>query len=662
MSALAHRDAPVEEASSNVDESIGVFAERLPEFDTIGGTAYAHSSDKNVYILVQNKNVPPRKTLIDGYNRIKASSLSDLRDAKILASPEGQAACFFMQKPRGGKVFHGKPIGDKLLRNLVLPNILGVFKAMHDESLSYRHLTPDRIYFLTETREEVLLLEAFSVPGGLEHPFSYEPIGRGMVDPVARGEGTDLDDYYALGMLIAHLMLGRDPIGGRSEQSFQQARMSQGSFAAVVSGSSITGAVSALLRGLLQDDAEQRWGYKDVMSWLNGELRSTTPANSGWILSQPVNFANRTLTDRRALAAALQNNPDAALSLYNRNTSTQWVAQICPGAEAHQALVNLLDYGSSTKRIDATANTSEALLARFCSLLDPTGPVRYRTVTLMADGLGPYFASSYLQGDKEKLGDLQSLMGGNVWHSLMDIRALMAGPESQLDQMNSRVAWLRDARQVNDGLERALYALNEGLPCHSNEVGEAWATTPMQALRALDKRCLGSTEGIKLDDSDLLAFLAARAPGIRHLALGISKLRVEAKDAMLLKMLGELHHIFGSPQLKGLCRLFQVRFKKRIGQLKSKTRRELLANKVAEATEYGNLYALSKLVNIDRLQDVDSRGYAKARLKVRKIEHGMKFASREISPNDPTAIAKAAQFSSYLGGFLLVGSLLMRVL
>lgn len=662
MSALARLDDETETKSGSGGAQAGIFGDPLPEFDTIGGSAYEHLDDPNAYILIQNRNVPFRKNVIDGYNRYKASCLSDLRDAKIMDTPHGQAACFILQRPRGGKLFGGKPIGDKTMRNVVLPNILGAFKSIHDEGIAYRYLSPDRLYYKSDVRDEVLLLESFSVPAGLQQAFSYEVVGRAMVDPVARGEGSQAEDYYALGVLIAHLMLGRDPIGGRSEQSFQQARMSQGSFAAVVSGSSITGAISALLRGLLQDDPEQRWGYKDVMNWMNGELRSAAPGHGAWILAQPVNFAGRTITDRRALAAALQANPDAAHSLIKRQTSTQWVALFAPGSEAHQALVNLLDYGSTTKRVDATANTPDAILARFCGLLDPLGPVRYRNLVLMPDALGPYFASNHLQGDKEKIGNLQSLMSGNVWHSLMDIRAVMAGPESQLDQMNSRMSWLKDARQINDSMERALYTLNEGLPCHSQELGDAWVSTPMQALRALDKRCQSSTEGIKLDDKDLVAFLAARAPSVRQHALRLNNLKPEAKDTLFLKMFGELHLIFGSPPLKGLARLFQIRFRSRISQLKSKTRRELLSKKVSEATDRGDLNALSKLVNIERLQTADQNGFSQAKMKLKKLDRAMNFASRTISASDPTAIAKSAQVTTYLGVIVLLGSLLIRML
>lgn len=640
----------------------GVIGNALPELDTIGGTAYEHADDKNLYILVQNRNVPLRKNMVDAYNRMKASCLSDLRQAKVLETPHGQAACFFMQRPRGGKLFNGKPIGDKILRTLVLPSVIEALKSLHDEGVAYRFLSPQRIYYKTETADQLLLLESFSVPAGLEQPFSYETISRSMVDPVARGEGCEADDYYALGILIAHLMLGRDPIGARSEQSFQQARMSQGSFAAVVSGSSITGAVSALLRGLLQDDPEQRWGYKDVINWINGELRSAAPGNGAWLMAQPVNLQGRTITDSRALSAALQANPDAAHSLLNRQAVSQWVLQIAPGNEAHQALVNLLEFGSTTKRVDATATTPDAVLARFCSFLDPHGPVRFRDISLMPDALGPFFASAHMQGKKEDIKSLQALMAGNIWHSLMDIRVLLAGPESQVEQMDSRMAWLKDARHMNDSMERALYALNEGLPCHSPEVAGAWVTTPMQAMRALDKRCLTSTEGIKLDDVDLLAFFAARAPTVRPSVLKLANLAPEKRDTVHLKIFGEMHLLYGARPLKGLAKLFQIRFRSRIAKLKSKTRRELLAKKVKETAEAGDIVGLSKLVNIERLQAADERGYSQARAKIQKLDRAMRFASRIISPNDPTAIAKSAQATSYLGGFVLLGSLMMRLL
>ncbi|MEO0411956.1 MAG: hypothetical protein AAF221_08975 [Pseudomonadota bacterium] len=662
MGAVAQKQEPDNGRTAPSGAYAEIFGESLPEFDTVGGSAYAHLEDEKFYILVQDRNVPFRKTIIDGYNRIKASSLSDLRDTKILNTPQGPAACYIMQRPKGGKVFNGRPLGDRLLRSVLLPSILSTFKSLHDEGLSYRFLSPDRIYYETDQQDEIMLLESFSVPPGLQMPFSYESIAHGMVEPAARGEGTESDDYYALGVLITHLLTGRDPIGARSEQSYQQARMTQGSFAACLSGNGITGAVSALLRGLLQDDVEQRWGHRDVMNWLNGELRRAAPTNNTWFMPQPVSMAGRTITDRRALAAALQANPDAADSLYKRKTTIQWVAQIAPGSEAHQALANLMDFGNTTKRVDTTVNGQDAVLSRFCSLLDPQGPVRFRSLCLMPDGVGPFFAANYLQGNKEQLADLKTLMSGNIWHGLMEIRALMAGPESQVDQMNAKVNWLKDAQHINDGLERAFYALNEGLPCRTKEVGDAFVLTPPQLMRAIDKRCLQTTEGIKLDDKDLLAFLAARSPNVRRYILSLANMKPDQKNGILLKLFGELHLHYGSPRLKGLAKLFQNRFRKRINELRSKTRRDLLIKRVGEVVEEGDVSTLAKLVNIDRLMAADERGLAQARQKIKKLDRAMAFASRSISPADPTAIAKAAQISCYLGGFVVIGSLMFRFL
>lgn len=639
-----------------------IFGEPLPQFDTVGGTAYAHLDDEKYYVFVQDRNVPFRKNMIDGYNRFKASPLSDLRDVRILETPQGQAACYVLQRPTGAKVFNGTPIGDRILRTVLLPNIVAAFKALHDEGLTYRFLSPDRLYYKTEEHDEIMLLESFSVPPGLQAPFSYETIAHGMVDPAARGEGSEHDDYYALGVFITHVLTGRDPIGGRSDQSFQQARMNQGSFAACLSGNGITGAVSALLRGLLQDDTEQRWGYRDVMNWLNGELRRAAPSNNQWNMPQPVSLSGRTFTDQRALAAAIQANPDAAESLYKRKSTTQWAAQVAPGSEAHQALVNLLDYGNTTKRVDATVNGTDAILARFCSLLDPHGPIRYRSLCFMPDGVGPFFAANYLQGNAEQLSDLKSLMSGSVWHGLMEIRALMAGPESQVDQMNAKVSWLKDAQQISDGVERAFYTLNEGLPCRSKEVGEAFVLTAPQLLKALDRRAQQTTEGLKLDDKDLLAFLAARSPIIRRHIFSLSTTKPENKDSVLLKLFGELHLHYGSPRLKGLAKLFQNRFRKRVNTLRSKTRRDLLLKRIASVVEEGDVSTLAKLVNIERLAAADERGLLQARAKLKKLDRAMAFASRTISPSDPTAIGKAAQFGSYLGGFVLLGSVMLRLL
>ena len=80
MSAVAQREQTLD-TEGTVDASYGeMFGEPLPYLNTVGGTAFAHRDDTNCYILVQDRNVPFRKNVIEGYNRIKATCLSDLRD------------------------------------------------------------------------------------------------------------------------------------------------------------------------------------------------------------------------------------------------------------------------------------------------------------------------------------------------------------------------------------------------------------------------------------------------------------------------------------------------------------------------------------------------------------------------------------------------------
>src|SRR3546814_7561845 len=55
-----------------------------------------------------------------------------------------------------------------------------------------------------------------------------------MAVPEGRGYGGPEDDYYALGVLVLVLLCGGNPVPGLSEHELVEAKISKGSYAALV--------------------------------------------------------------------------------------------------------------------------------------------------------------------------------------------------------------------------------------------------------------------------------------------------------------------------------------------------------------------------------------------------------------------------------------------
>src|SRR3546814_2332099 len=109
-------------------------------------------------------------------------------------------------------------------------------------------------------------------------PAIYEPIDSAMAVPEGRGYGGPEDDYYALGVLVLVLLCGGNPVPGLSEHELVEAKISKGSYAALVGETRLSLPMVEVLRGLLCDDPEERWRHDDLQLWLSGRHLSPKQA------------------------------------------------------------------------------------------------------------------------------------------------------------------------------------------------------------------------------------------------------------------------------------------------------------------------------------------------------------------------------------------------
>src|SRR3546814_8436095 len=83
------------------------------------------------------------------------------------------------------------------------------------------------------------------------------------------GYGGPEDDYYALGVLVLVLLCGGNPVPGLSEHELVEAKISKGSYAALVGETRLSLPMVEVLRGLLCDNPEERWRQDRTSTRLN---------------------------------------------------------------------------------------------------------------------------------------------------------------------------------------------------------------------------------------------------------------------------------------------------------------------------------------------------------------------------------------------------------
>src|SRR3546814_4062096 len=125
------------------------------------------------------------------------------------------------------------------------------------------------------TGVQTCALPIFSAPAAMTQSAAYETIEAGMALPTARGEGTLSNDLYAVGVTLLALLTGRSPESDLTDEAVTAAKLTLGSYTALVRKARISLTMMEVLRGLLNADLRARWTLVDLNFWGNGRDRKS---------------------------------------------------------------------------------------------------------------------------------------------------------------------------------------------------------------------------------------------------------------------------------------------------------------------------------------------------------------------------------------------------
>ncbi|MDP6174577.1 MAG: hypothetical protein QGF09_10450, partial [Rhodospirillales bacterium] len=284
---------------------------------------------------------------------------------------------------------------------LIVEGVAGGLQQLSFRSIAHGAIRHDNVFFLDADRQSVVLGEFVSVPSGFDQPTVFETIERGMANRAGRGEASKMDDFYSLGVMLVFLILGRNPTGNLDDHQLIATKIAQTSFMALAGKTQISVTYLDALRGLLNDDQEERWDFEELEHWISGQRLSTLSSKAISKAPRPLKFGGEEHYFSRTLAHAMNMKPDGALKLIRDHTLDQWLERGLEEKEmAHaveQSIVEI-DAFQSDKTI-----ANDILLARVLMLMDPGAPIRYKSLSFFPKGLGPWLAVELLRKGDTKI-------------------------------------------------------------------------------------------------------------------------------------------------------------------------------------------------------------------------------------------------------------------
>ena len=591
----------------------------LPHLDSPTALAYEATEQGNptgkFFALMCQPGMPIRVGTIRKMRAILFKGNIPVSDwGYVFWEPAGRAvAAVILEQPLGGSLTQAISSGETrigeydVVKRVVLPALEGI-TALFENGLVHRAIRPDNLFFMDESRNEIVLGECVTTPPGYDQPAMYESVERSMCPPSGRGESSD--DVYALGIAIVMILLGYNPLKRYSMLDVIAAKVEKGTYAAVCGNARLPMSVIELLRGLMSDDENQRWALEQIDAWANGRKQTPLQRQGQRKASSSYSFDKQAHLSPRTLAFAFAaNHEEAYRTLKSDENFEGWLRRSLNDEEMADIYKALMDHAISM----AGSPTAEPdiVISRICMLLDPQGPIRFRGYALMPDSLGPAVAIEMMvNNNPEPITGIIEKEVYDFWF------------KTQTDTTNENLIQQRSfvkcrghlkLSDIGYGIERILYELNEFIPCQSELILEHNVSDCGELLVALDKISNKVESGTRPIDRHVAAFAGTRfvedihlhlkaiaAPGIERSAIGV----------LSLFAFIQLKTIPGP--LLGLASWVGGQAGPAINTYHSRTTRRELEREIPQLVRKGSLPELFELIESAEKRRLDAGGFNEA--------------------------------------------------
>ncbi|WP_020594378.1 serine/threonine-protein kinase [Kiloniella laminariae] len=601
-------------------------AEKLPEFQSPGTLAINAVSMKGqatpLVALICQKEAAPRAATIRLMSRISCP---------VMLVPIGSGTVVFKEdNTRRYVVIFERPKGKRLVPQAgmsppkfdeddiihgVIENLLPAFRELSSRTLTHRAIRPDNIFLTSDRR--AILGEAVSTPAGYAQPVLYEPIDSGMASPSGRAEGTVLDDYYSLGVLIAELAMGGTLLDKKTDEQIIEAKIKLGSYGALVGQSRVPLKLMEPLRGLLSDDPYERWGIADLEMWANGRHLSPKQVPLPQKAVRSISFAGKDYLTAPLLANSMRMHWTESKQLIAGDQLDSWIRR----ALSNDDMASLIKAAQQTGQALASTGSGDDRTASVAMMaLDPSAPITYKSTSVRVNGLAQAIALDFFQSGKlEQYLDIIRMKLPQAWvTSQVRTKPEFVAIIKQLESVEQSVKNMT----AGYGMERAVYAGNEGWPCLSPLVGDNYVDDIKNLLPALEGMvAAGRIEGAPVD-RHILAFSLKHLRGNQDALLKRlnDPFKRDVYNRASLRFLAEMQKQHSPQPLPALSAHMADLLIDAVETFNNTAFRKQLRDAVEKAKHDGQMTTLQMILDNAHIQDQDKLGFTQAQAMFTNLE------------------------------------------
>jgi len=620
----------------------------------------------NPYAILPDPALPLRLSAVTRLRRIMNNHL--LRtlawDTVDWPSEGRRRPAIILERPHGERLFPDAtarldPFREETLVRRFLQPMCVVLEDLSYTTVNHRNIRAENLFLdgVGIDTAPIMLGECVSAPPGYLQPAIYETIECAMADPCGRGEGSAANDFYALGVTAAILLMGRNPHAGLDDERIIRMKLAQGSYAALLSSARVPAAMVEVFRGLLSDDPNDRWGLDKMQQWIGGRRASPKQQIRPAKASAPLEIGGQPYNTARGVADALSHHWDEGLTLVQNGVIDDWLRRSLADEDRTDAVNAAKILGEGDE------NVTDATLARIIFALDPIGPVRYRAFRATLDGMAGLLAAKY--EDDNYRNAFLAIIHEHLLDFFLATNSRLRTEIYRLAAAFERLAPQVTKSDIGYGPERALYALNGSIYCRSPLFDKDYVADLAQVLPALDR--LVKSKGGAIDsvmDRHIAAFVAVRmktqvGPELRDLRDASDHFGFALPTARILAFAQE--QVNGDP-VPTLCSAIVEMLEPALERFHNRETRERVRTRLHDIAGAGWLGRIVATVDDKEVLFVDDHNFRAAVAEYAGTEQQLQRIAFERKNRDALARAMSSQVASLLSGMAATLVVLVTIL
>ncbi|RAU20457.1 hypothetical protein CU669_18100 [Paramagnetospirillum kuznetsovii] len=581
----------------------------IPELSTPGGEAFAaedkRDANRALYALICKPELPPRVTVMRALKGVSSPGLQQLVEwGPMNWAPAGRQCMAVIYERPGGKRFISsmksefKRIDEYEIVKRVIEPLTSAIKEISSRGVTHRAIRPTNLFDMSGNGDRLAFGDCVSSPAAFDQPIMFETIESGMCTPIARGSGTFADDFYALGVTIALLLLGRNPCAGMSDEAVLSSKIQNGSYNTLIGEERLPLAMIELLRGLLCDDGDLRWGLEDIDLWGSGRRMSPLQPRGEKRAARGFPFQGKEYFNGRELSQAMSKAWEQAIPPVVEGKVELWLRRAVEDKDKANIVADVVRMAlneSSDKK-----SATDLMLCKVLIILDPAAPIRYKGFNFMPDGFGPALAAVVASRSDTRL--MTEIILREVPKLWFGFRGEYQPDNSLMETNFKELRHYLAATGMGFGLERCLYEMNDALPCQSSLLGEEYVVDVKELLPALNAAAAKRSDSKNGPmDRHIAAFLGARMRS--DIDRNLNQLNDSNPGTMMLAVLNlyaVLQYRLGPESMPGLAGWMGAVLAPVVAGFHGRVKRKELEKEIPKLVRKGSIVEIYNLLeNVD---------------------------------------------------------------